>query len=219
MRTKTRRWNGSGYHRHELLYAMVISLVAVMIMPLCLCMLLWLFSPAYAADNWQVEGAHGVLHVHGELTESACRLEMASAYQTVQLGNTTSAQLAKTGARGGPVNVQLQLQDCLRSHAENRDERSGNLVWSALQPAVSVSFIAPADADNPELVKVYGAAGVALRITDEQGRDIHLGSRGAPLALAVGKNSLNYTITPERTRASLQPGAYAAVVGFRLSYD
>ncbi|MEE4412018.1 MULTISPECIES: fimbrial protein [unclassified Serratia (in: enterobacteria)] len=218
MRTTSRRWNGDGYRRHEWLYTLVITAV-VMMVPVCLCVMLWLMPSALAADNWQVEGAHGVLHVRGELTESACRLEMASAYQAVWLGNTTTAQLAKSGDRGASVNVQLQLRDCLRGPAANRDQRTGNLLWSAHQPAVSVSFIAPADADNPELVKVHGASGLALRISDERGRDIRLGSRGAPLALAVGQNTLNYRITPERTRAQLLPGAYSAVVDFQLSYD
>ncbi|HHK8038128.1 TPA: fimbrial protein [Serratia marcescens] len=217
MRARAWRWRGN-YHRHEWLYALVITAAAMMV-PLCLMVVLWLLPSANAADNWQVEGAHGVLHVHGELTESACRLELASAYQTVQLGNTATAQMAQAGDRGVPVNVRLQLRDCLRTPSYNRDTRSGNLLWSTQQPAVSVSFIAPADADNPELVKVRGATGLALRITDVQGRDIRLGSRGAPLALAVGQHALNYTITPERTRAPLVPGAYAAVVDFQLSYD
>ncbi|MGP0882528.1 MULTISPECIES: fimbrial protein [Serratia] len=217
MRTRTRRWNG-GYHHHEWLYALVITLAALMV-PLCLTVMLWLLPPVQAADNWQVDGAHGVLHVRGELTESACRLEMDSAYQAVSLGNTATAQLAQAGDRGVPVNVQLHLRDCLRTASNNRDTRIGNLVWSAQQPAVSVSFIAPADADNPALVKVRGAAGLALRITDARGKDVRLGSRGAPLALAVGQQALNYTVTPERTRAPLVPGAYAAVVDFQLSYD
>ncbi|CAI1515352.1 Fimbria A protein precursor [Serratia marcescens] len=217
MRTRTRRWSG-GYHRHEWLYALVITLAALMV-PLCLTVMLWLLPSTQAADNWQVDGAHGVLHVRGELTESACRLEMASAYQAVSLGNTATAQLAQAGDRGVPVNVQLHLRDCLRTASNNRDARTGNLVWSPQQPAVSVSFIAPADADNPALVKVRGAAGLGLRIADERGKDVRLGSRGAPLALAVGQNTLNYRITPERTRAPLLPGAYAAMVDFRLSYD
>ncbi|EMH4216656.1 type 1 fimbrial protein [Serratia marcescens] len=217
MRTRTRRWSG-GYHRHEWLYALVITLAALMV-PLCLTVMLWLLPSTQAADNWQVDGAHGVLHVRGELTESACRLEMASAYQAVSLGNTATAQLAQAGDRGVPVNVQLHLRDCLRTASNNRDVRTGNLVWSAQQPAVSVSFIAPADADNPALVKVRGAAGLGLRIADEHGKDVRLGSRGAPLALAVGQQALNYTVTPERTRAPLLPGAYAAVVDFQLSYD
>lgn len=216
MRTKSRRWNGGGYHRHEWLYALVITAALMMA---CLWMMIRLMPSAIAADNWQVEGANGVLHVRGELTEGACRLEMTSAYQAVWLGNTSTAQLATVGARGMPVNLQLHLRDCLRGPAASRDQHTGNLLWSAYQPAVSVSFIAPADADNPELVKVRGASGLGLRMTDERGRDIRLGSRGAPLALAVGQNALNYTITPERTRAPLLPGTYAAVVDFQLSYD
>ncbi|MBD8165015.1 fimbrial protein [Erwinia persicina] len=197
----------------------LVMLTTLIMLPLCLWVLLWLLPAASAADNGQVEGAHGVLQVRGELTESACRLEMTSAYQAVWLGSAATAQLAKAGDRGMPVNVQLHLRDCLRGPADNRDTRSGNLLWSAQQPAVSVSFIAPADADNPQLVKVRGASGLALRITDERGRDIRLGSRGGPLVLAVGQNTLNYRITPERTRAPLLSGAYAAVVDFQLSYD
>ncbi|MFH7407602.1 fimbrial protein, partial [Pseudomonas syringae group genomosp. 7] len=83
------------------LYALVITLAALMV-PLCLTVMLWLLPSTQAADNWQVDGAHGVLHVRGELTESACRLEMASAYQAVSLGNTATAQLAQAGDRGVP---------------------------------------------------------------------------------------------------------------------
>lgn len=207
-----------GFNYHEWLYALVI-IAAAMMVPLCLCVMLWLLPPAMAADNWQVQGAHGVLHVRGELTESACRLEMISAYQEIALGNTATGQLMKPGDRGVPVNLQLKLRDCLRTSSANLDERSGNLVWSAQQPAVSVSFIAPADADNPELIKVRGASGLALRMTDESGRDIRLGSRGMPQALAIGQSTLNYRVMSERTRAPLLPGAYASVVDFQLNYD
>ncbi|MBL5905349.1 fimbrial protein [Serratia fonticola] len=207
-----------GYHRHEWLYALVITTVLLMV-PACLYVMLWLMPSATAADNGQLIDAHGVLHLHGEMTESACRLDMVSAYQAVSLGNIATGRLAEEGEQGVPVNVQLQLRDCLRGPSSNRDERNGNLLWSAHQPAVSVSFVAPADVDNPQLVKVRGASGLALRITDERGRDIRLGSRGAPLLLAVGLNTLNYRVVPERTRAPLLPGAYAAVVDFQLNYD
>ncbi|MGQ8775441.1 fimbrial protein [Serratia sp. NA_112.1] len=210
--------NNHRHQWHEWLYVLVISAMVMMI-PLVVCAMVLLLPVAAAADNWQVEGANGQLHVHGALSESACRLDMESADQAVYLGQTGTAQLASVGARGRPVTVQLRLQDCLRSAANNRDTRSGNLLWDAQQPAVSVSFMAPADADNPQLVRVAGASGLALRIADAQGRDVRLGGRGAPLLLAVGQNTLNYSVTPERTRAPLQAGAYSAHVDFRLSYD
>ncbi|HHK8152454.1 TPA: fimbrial protein [Serratia marcescens] len=187
--------------------------------PVVIGSMLALMPEACAADNGNVDGANGVLHVRGALTESACRLDMASTYQDVWLGETGTARLAQVGAQGTPVRVQLRLQDCLRSPANNRDDSSGNRLWNAHQPAVSVSFIAPADADNPQLIAVRGASGLALRMQDPLGRDIRLGSRGAPLMLAVGQDTLEYVITPERTRTPLLAGAYLAHVDFRLNYD
>ncbi|OKB64581.1 fimbrial protein [Serratia marcescens] len=210
--------NNHRHYWHDWCYMLVISGLVMMI-PLAVCIMVLLLPAAMAADNWQVEGANGQLHVRGVLSESACRLDMASAYQAVNLGQTGTAQLASVGARGAPVSVHLQLKDCLRSAANNRDMRSGNLLWDAHQPALSVSFMAQADADNPHLVQVAGASGLALRITDAQGRDVRLGERGRPLALAMGQNTLSYTVTPERTRAPLRAGAFSAYVDFRLSYD
>ena len=198
---------------------LLAKVAAVLMVPVVVGSLWALMPEACAADNWNVDGANGVLHVRGALTESACRLEMTSVYQDVWLGETGTARLAEVGAQGTPVAVQLRLQDCLRAPANNRDNRSGNLLWSAHQPAVSLSFVAPADADNPQLIAVRGASGFALRMVDTLGRDIRLGSRGAPLMLAVGQDQLDYIVTPERTRAPLQAGAYSAYVDFRLNYD
>ncbi len=198
---------------------LLAKVAAVLMVPVVVGSLWALMPEACAADNWNVDGANGVLHVRGALTESACRLEMTSAYQDVWLGETGTARLAEVGAQGTPVAMRLRLQDCLRTPASNRDERSGNLLWSAHQPAVSLSFVAPADADNPQLIAVRGASGVALRMVDQLGRDIRLGSRGTPLMLAVGQDQLDYVVRLERTRAPLQAGAYSAHVDFRLNYD
>lgn len=198
---------------------LLLKVAAVLIVPLVIGSVMALLPGANAADNGNVDGANGVLHVRGALTESACRLEMTSAYQDVWLGETGTGSLAKIGAQGTPIGVQLHLRDCLRSPANNRDDQSGNLLWSSHQPAVSLSFVAPADADNPQLIAVRGASGVALRMEDKLGRDIRLGSRGAPLMLAPGQDTLDYIVTPERTRAPLQAGIYSAHVDFRLNYD
>ncbi|TFZ53467.1 type 1 fimbrial protein [Serratia proteamaculans] len=170
-------------------------------------------------DAGEIEGANGVLQVHGMLLESACRLEMISAWQTVDLGSIGSAQLQQPGAQGKPVKMGLQLRDCLPEPANLQDERNGNVLWSPGQPAVSVSFAAPADINTPELVQVQGAQGVGLRLRDPQGRGIRLGSRGAPLFLNPGQNTVIYSVAAERTRAPLQVGAYNARIDFRLSYD
>lgn len=209
--------NNAEFHQER--QYLLVKVAAVLMLPVVIASMMALMPDAQAADNAGVEGANGVLHVHGALTESACRLEMTSAYQDVWLGETGTARLAQVGAQGTPVAVQLRLRDCLRSPANNRDERNNSLLWSTHQPAVSLSFAGPADVDNSQLVKVRGASGLALRMNDTLGRDIRLGSRGAPLMLAVGQDTLDYIITPERTRAPLQAGAYSAQLNFKLSYE
>lgn len=188
--------------------------------PITLGAVVWLLPPAQAAvDNWDVEGANGTLYVHGALTESACRLEMTSAHQDIVLGETGAGRLRTVGARGEPIRFELRLEDCLRSPAGSRDVRTGGLTWADNQPAVTVSFRATRDADNPQLVKAQGVSGLGLRLENAQGEDVRLGSRGKPLLLAPGQNTLSYTITPERTPAALMAGSYRAVVDFHLSYD
>ncbi|MEL5629029.1 fimbrial protein [Serratia nevei] len=199
-------------------YGALIGLV--LMAPITLGVVVWLLPPAQAAvDNWDVEGANGTLYVHGALTESACRLEMTSAHQDISLGETGSGRLRTVGARGEPIRFELRLEDCLHSPAGSRDVRTGSLTWADNQPAVTVSFRATRDADNPQLVKAQGVSGLGLRLENTQGEDVRLGSRGKPLLLTPGQNTLSYTITPERTPAALIVGSYQAVVDFHLSYD
>lgn len=184
-----------------------------------LCAIQMTLLPLHAADNWEVEGANGTLHIQGVLTESACRLEMNSARQDIWLGETGTAQLSFPGERASPVAFELRLTDCLRNSASQRDERTGARYWATIQPTVSVSFSAPADMDNPQLIRADGVSGLGLRLLDGNGHDVRLGSRGAPLFLAPGQDSLTYTVTTERTPAPLVAGAYRAAVDFQLSYN
>lgn len=206
------------YLRGELRYYAVLGGLALMA-PLSLMAVMWLLPAANAVDNWQVDGASGVLEIRGAMTESACRLEMGSVRQDVWLGEVATGSLAQAGDRGAPVRFALRLRDCLRSSAANRDERTGARSWAADQPAVRVSFGASADADNPQLVKALGVSGMGLRLLDAQGEDIRLGSRGKPLWLTPGSNVLNYSVMAERTAAPLRAGSFGAIVDFSLSYD
>ncbi len=176
-------------------------------------------AQAQTPDNWNVEGAHGVLNVSGVLTEGACRLDMQSAFQQVQLGTTTANILRTPGSQGTPVAVQLYLRDCLRSGGSQTDVRTGSKTYDRLQPVVSVTFRGVTDADNPDLLKVQGTSGLALRLLDGERRDVRLGSRGVPQYLTPYNSVLTYYVVPERTSAPLVAGAYRAVVNFGLNYD
>lgn len=203
---------------YDLRYYATLGALAMMA-PITLGAVMLLLPSANAVDNWDVDGANGSLYVHGALTESACRLEMESARQDIALGEVGTGRLQAVGAQGEPVRFELRLKDCLRSPAGSRDVRTGGLTWADNQPAVTVTFRATRDADNPQLVKAQGVSGLGLRVRDERGRDVRLGSRGEPLLLTPGKNTLGYTVTPERTPAGLMAGSYRALMDFHLSYD
>lgn len=166
-----------------------------------------------------IDGEAGVLHVSGSLTESPCRLNMASLWQAVTLGNTASGQLQQAGAQGQPVNIELQLQDCQQATSRSRDANSDNLLWSPHQPAVTVRFTAPADNANPELFAVAGASGLGLRLRDAHGHNVRPNSDATPLLLNNGQNVLSYTLTPERTGAPLRAGSWYTLISFGLEYE
>ncbi len=183
------------------------------------CVLLALAARVGAEDDDGIDGQRGRLNVNGSMHESPCSLEMTSRHQTIDLGAVSASQLQRPGDQAPSRPFQLRFQDCQRIAGSIRSERTGNLAWSAHQPVLSVTFIAPADADDPRLVKVQGITGMGLRLTDALGRDVQLGSRGEPLFLTEGSSLQTWHVQPTRTSAPLTSGAFRAVVDFRLSYE
>ncbi|SEN05341.1 Pilin (type 1 fimbria component protein) [Pseudomonas sp. ok272] len=182
-------------------------------------LLLALVGSAHAQAEEDVEGMVGLLNITGAMHEIPCSLEMTSLHQTIDLGVVSASQLQRPGDQASAMPFQLRFTDCQRTAGSIRSERTGNLTWSAHQPVLSVAFIAPADADDPRLVKVQGITGMGLRLTDALGRDVQLGSRGEPLFLAVGSNTQTWNVQPTRTLAPLTSGVFRAVVDFRLNYE
>lgn len=177
------------------------------------------FLLALCATHAQADDMTGVLNVKGGLSESPCSLEMTSRDQTVDLGNVSRNLLQRPGDRATAKAFQLRFLNCQRTAGSTRSVRTGNLSWGATQPVLSVAFIAPADADDPRLVKVQGITGMGLLLTDALGRVVNLGARSEPLFLAVGNDTLTWSVQPTRTSAPLSNGAFRAVVDFRLNYD
>ncbi|MCO7580386.1 MULTISPECIES: fimbrial protein [Pseudomonas chlororaphis group] len=157
--------------------------------------------------------------ITGTLLESACYLDPSSAYQTLSLGELSTARLSHIGDQGTPVALHLKLQGCVRSHGGRHDEQQGPLVWSAIEPVAAVAFKAVADADTPGLIKVVGAEGFGLRLLDVQGNDVRLGRTAPAWFVSPGSSQLTYYIRPERTAAPLRPGAFRASLNVNLAYD
>lgn len=171
------------------------------------------------ADYQVVDGQNGMIYVHGILTESACRLDMASAYQDVSLGSVTTSELRQAGDETAPIVMQIKVHDCIRQSGTRVDPRKGTLLWGDQQPIVSISFVAPANEDNPKLVAITGASGFGLKLMDSQRRQIKPGNRSMPLFLSPGENQLTYYLSAQRTAAPISPGAWQSRVNFRLNYD
>lgn len=176
-------------------------------------------AQAIAVDGTNIDGLHGELHVHGTLTESACRLDMTSAWQDVDIGNIATGQLSEVGEGGEPVSVTFKLLDCISEPSRSRDIRSGNLTWSSDEPSATIRFIAQTDVDNPTLIALHGVSGLALRIKDAQERNVPINEKGVPLLLVPGQNELHYTLTAVRTVSPLRAGAWSGRIMLGLSYD
>ncbi|MEM6160434.1 fimbrial protein [Erwinia sp. P6884] len=187
------------------------------------CLLLTCFisalPAAQAKEFSQVDGETGILHITGALTQGACRLEMQSAYQQIELGNLITGDFTSVGARGTAVPFQLILSDCLMNGGLQRDAITNSSVWDNRQPVASVSFLAPADSETPDLVRIDGAQGLGLRLLDSRKHDVRLGNRSEPLFVAPYHDVLTWYVVPERTSAPLVAGAFTATVNFRLNYD
>lgn len=169
------------------------------------------------ADNWNVDGQHGVVYVKGSLTESPCRLAMASSYQTVEMGNIDIGLLQRDG-KGNPVPFQIALEDCLESATQLENVQSGRVTWSASQPAVKIRFLAPTVSMMPDFVQVYGVKGLGLAVTTSSGTLLPVGQQSEPRLLPSGQSQLIYYVTPVRT-GPLQSGAYSALMAFEMLYD
>lgn len=170
-------------------------------------------------DNWNVDGANGTLYVSGSLTESPCRLAMTSAYQSIDLGNTETADLKAIGDKGQPIPFQIELRDCIETPTSLKNVQTGQTAWSSDQPAVKIRFTAPVVPLMPQLARVEGAQGLGLEISEPSGKALPLSQQSNPVLLTPGQETLTYYVRPVRTESNLLPGAYSALISFEMIYE
>lgn len=170
-----------------------------------------------SADNWNVDGQHGVVYVKGTLTESPCRLAMISSYQTVDMGNLDTATLQRNG-KGLSVPFQIELEDCLETATRLENVQTGMIAWSSTQPAVKVRFVAPTVSFNRNIVQVMGAKGVGLAVSTPSGKLLPMGEESEPQLLPSGQSQLTYYVTPVKM-GPFVPGAYSALIAFEMFYE
>lgn len=187
-------------------------------------MMLWggQASPVQAAvqtDNWHVDGEYGELHVRGELTESACRLDMDSSFQLVDMRNNPVGRMLHPGDSGEPVAFQIRLLDCLSLPGGSHDNRTGGLVWSENQPVVSLAFLARENTDLNSIIHPENSSGIGLKLLNSQHQPIQLGRWGRPFIIEPGQDEMTFYIVPVRTQEPLIASTFRASLNFFLTYE
>lgn len=172
-----------------------------------------------ADDSWHVDGAHGTITVRGQLNESSCWLEMRSLQQSVIFNGLATSQFHQPGDHAQTQYVDLYLRDCPGISGYAVDERTGQQSYARGQPFARLMFDAERDENSPQWVRLWGISGLALRLTDVNGRQMRLGSSESPVYLVPGQNILRYGLTPVRTAAPLHAGEFRANVRFTLDYN
>lgn len=161
----------------------------------------------------------GTLFVHGDLLENTCRMVMDSAWQDVDLGSISHADVNQVGKAAAPVKVNIYLHDCPELANWSTNITPMTTTISALQPPYKARFMAVQDDDNPALIKVMGASGIGLRLRDSQGKSVMLSRNSNSILLNPGQNQVTFTLQPERTAAPFVAGPYHALVNFSIIYQ
>lgn len=170
-------------------------------------------------DGKEVEGTAGWLHVQGSMQEPACRVAMASRFQTVTLQPIGTDILKRPGDSAEPTPFYIRLEGCMRSAGAVADSQNNTMVWSDWQPIATLTFSGVTDASVPSLFKANGVEGVGLRLQDAAGGLLLPGVRSHPQFLNTGDNMLYFSLTPVRTPARLQAGNFNATIDFKIHYQ
>ncbi|ELY9424134.1 fimbrial protein [Cronobacter dublinensis] len=174
-------------------------------------------APVMADEPVSADG--GALYVHGVMRENTCRLEMDSAWQDVDLGDISRADVSLVGKMAKPVTVKLYLRDCPQIPTRSANITPLTHTRSAQQPGYQARFVAATDALNPDLIKVTGVSGIGLRLKDSRGQTLKMSRQGDTVLLNPGQDQLAFTLAPERTAAPFRVGAYHALINFNLFYQ
>lgn len=178
---------------------------------------LGVITPVMADEPVSADG--GALYVHGVMRENTCRLEMDSAWQDVDLGDISRADVSLVGKMAKPVTVKLYLRDCPEIPTRSANITALTHTRSTQQPGYQARFVAATDALNPDLIKVTGVSGIGLRLKDSRGKTVKMAQQSDTVLLNPGQDTVSFTLAPERTTAPLVAGSYHALINFSMIYQ
>ncbi|CCK11940.1 Fimbrial protein [Cronobacter sakazakii 680] len=178
---------------------------------------LCVIPPVFADEPVSADG--GTLYVHGALRENTCRLEMDSAWQDVDLGNITRADVNLVGKMTKPIPVTLYLRDCPEIPTRSANITPLTHTRSTQQPAYQARFFGCDRYAEAGAYQSDGRIRHRVAVEDSRGQTVNMGQQGDTVLLNPGQDSVTYTLQVERTNAPLVPGSYHALIHFSMMYQ
>ncbi|WP_407244615.1 fimbrial protein [Klebsiella aerogenes] len=163
-----------------------------------------LAGPAQAKDQ-----GHGIVHMHGEILDTACNVDTSSRDQTIDMLSQPVSDIVSHDA-GQERPFSIRLVNCVLTRVSPNNKPLND--WSKFQ----ITFEGAHDHDA---FGVDGdARGVALQIRDDIG---NVAIPGEPMpvgTLMPGNMQLNYTLRLIGDGEVLLAGTYHTTIRYKLDY-
>jgi len=157
---------------------------------------------------------NGLVTLSGEILDTACAIGTNSAYQVIEMDPMPVGRLVRIG-EGDPYAFTLHLVNC--SLSRNDPDRPGEKLpdWQH----VRVTFDGEPDRQGRSFAANGSSQGVAIHITDSEGRESIPGVPMAKIPLSSARDQvLHYTLKLVGNNQPLSVGSHRAAVRFRLEY-
>ena len=166
------------------------------------------FPVASAASQGQ-----GIVTLEGQFVDSACALDADSAYQLIEMDPVPLGRLIRDGD-GDPHPFSLRLVACTLTRPDPESPGEYLPDWQH----VRVTFEGLTDREGRSFAAQGSSQGVALHITDMQGRESIPGVPMPMTPVSAGDQALHYIVQLVGNNRPMVVGAHRAAVRFRLEY-
>lgn len=167
------------------------------------CMFTSILPPSFAGNT---SFGWGVVNMQGAIIETACAIAVESQSQSIDIEVISLADMSRDG-KGRVKPFAIELINCV---IERQDKAKPD--WKHFQ----ITFDGEAEGD---LFSVRGeASGIALKITDQNGK---MALPGRPLAhedITSGNRKLNYNLHLVTNHKALKAGEFFSAIRFKLDY-
>lgn len=146
----------------------------------------------------------GRLNVQGSIVDTACSIAVESREQTIDMGVTPIAEIARDG-QGNRRAFVIKLVNCVLTRPGKEGSKHFQVTFAG-------------DAEGA-LFGIQGeASGIALQITDVHG-NVAIPGQAMPLSTIVpGEHQMNYTFKLMSNRHFFKAGDYFSSIRFKLDY-